>query len=139
VVTSLDDIEIIGLQVVCAVRCGHLGAFSCNECEDHEKEEKNCLGVDSDTPVKYLEGVGEFYACPIQFVPQSVYSFLERYDYYEKYPSGAPSFEAVNPRYLEALKVYESTMQKLSAPQEKPKKDLHKSNVSRMNALIVKK
>jgi len=84
VVTSLDDIEIIGLQVVCAIRCGHLGAFSCNECALELQEERNCTGGDSDTPVHYMDGVGEFYACPVQFVPQSVYSFLERYDYYEK-------------------------------------------------------
>ena len=128
--------EIIGLQVVCAMRCGHLGAFSCNECTESQQEERNCLAVESDDAVIYLDGVGEFYTCPIQCIPQSVYSFLERYDYYEKYPNSAPSFEDVNPRYLESLKVYESNMRQMTAPQEKPKKELHKSNISKMKSLM---
>lgn len=133
---QLHEMEIIGLQVVCAMRCGHLGAFSCNECTSELQEERNCNGLDNDTPVHYIDGVGEFYACPVQCIPESVYSFLSRYDYYEKYPNSAPSFEDVNPRYLEALKVYESTIKKMTAPQEKPKKELHKSNISKMKTLM---
>jgi hypothetical protein len=83
-----------------------------------------------------MDEIGEFYACPIQCIPQSVYSFLERYDYYEKYPNSAPSFEDVNPRYLEALKVYESNMKNMSAPKEVKKKDVHKSNISKMKSLM---
>ena len=132
----LHEMETIGLQVVCAMRCGQLGAFSCNECTAELQEERNCLGVDKDVAVYYMDGVGEFYACPVQCIPESVYSFLARYDYYEKYPNSAPSFEEVNPRYLEALKVYESNIRKMTAPQEKPQKELHKSNISRMRSLI---
>ena len=133
---NLHEMEIIGLQVVCAMRCGLLGAFSCNECSLELQEERNCNGLDSDKSVLYLDGIGEFYACPIKFIPESVYSFIEMYDYYEKYPNSAPSFDDVNPRYLQALKLYESTTREMSSPKEKPKKDVHKSNISKMRSLM---
>jgi hypothetical protein len=96
----------------------------------------NSIGV-SDESVKFIPEVGEFYNCPIHCIPESVYSFLRTYDVLEKYPASAPnSIEDFNPRYLEALREYESNMKKMTAPKEVKKKDVHKSNISKMKSLM---
>jgi hypothetical protein len=90
----------------------------------------------SEEGIKYVEGIGEFYNCPIHCIPDSVYSFLDTYDILEKYPNSSPPIGEFNPRYLESLKVYESNIKRMSAPQEKPQKELHKSNISKMKKLM---
>lgn len=104
---QLDELEILGLRIVCASRCGLLGALSCMSGAD----DAGSVGECSDCESVYIPELDiEFDSCPMAFISQSVYSFLNRYDTYEKYPNSIQQYEKMNPRYFEAVRKYESYM-----------------------------
>jgi len=135
----LTDIEEQGIKIAVLLRKKMLNGIQCSDCSDAQRESRNHNGdADHSVPVFYNIHVGEFYVCPIVMIPKSVYSFLDRYDYYEKYPSAAPSYEEVNPRFWDAVKVYENFMGKIEAEELKsptPKVD----NLAKLRNLIPKK
>lgn len=50
-------------------------------------------------------------SCPIRFIPGSVLSFLEHYDYAKSFPgTPMPAFDRLAPRFKEAMRYYESQM-----------------------------
>jgi len=110
---ELEEIEIIGIKVIGLMRAGRLDPFKCSECNVELKKSRNCYGCSGDREVHYEEGIGQFYSCPVNFIPNSVHTFLDRYDFCEKYPNSSLPYSEVNPRYWEAVKVYDSFMGEL--------------------------
>jgi hypothetical protein len=50
-----------------------------------------------------------YWSCPVNFIPQSVWYFLENKLYYSKHPSAPfPNREKVSPRYLKAENIFDS-------------------------------
>ena len=59
--------------------------------------------VDEDDNVRTI-----FWSCPIKFIPESVWSFLQCKSFYEKHPSSPfPSIDNVSPRYTKAEAIFE--------------------------------
>lgn len=135
----LDPLEEIGLKVIALVRDGQLSAFQCSLCDDSLMLDRSCesdSGLDKSVYSHPL--LGEFKSCPLKFISNSVYSFLDEYDYYEKYPSAAPKFGDVVPRFWESVKFYEnfrSSLDEDSKDIKKPKADTSE-NMSKMAALF---
>lgn len=144
---TLTEAEELGLKTLSLLRLQQLDAFKCDSCNEETREKRNCCGCEShDTPVYYNEHVGEFYSCPLNFIPDSIIEFADRYDYYEKYPSAAPEFEDVNPRYWASVKFYESFKYKVMNKDNKDKikgggagDTATDENLAKMRALFKKK
>jgi hypothetical protein len=98
---ALEDEFITGLQVLAMIHGGELD-ISCDNCNN------NCDEV-SEHPLVVTE-IGEFYSCPLKWLTPQVYNWYEEYSYLEIYPATAPSFNDVNIRYWEAVKVYKNTL-----------------------------
>ena len=106
----LTDTDELGVKILALVREGLLDSFKCSKCSDEMAKIRNCAGdADNDTPVYINPIVGEFYACPLTFISDAVMGFLDKYDYQEKYPSTADAYNDVNPRFWNAVKLYEQT------------------------------
>ncbi len=131
---GLDRIEEIGIKVVCLIRSGKLSSYKCSTCR--QQKERNCEGEEGDYDVFYHPLVGEFGVCPIKCIPDSVYSFLELYDYCEKYPSTAPTYDKVNPRYWEATKLYDSFMNELKEDKSETEDKEEDERMARMRKLM---
>jgi hypothetical protein len=71
---------------------------------------------------------------PMKYIPQNIVDFIDEYFYYEKYNSAAPSYEDVNPRYWEAVKLYDSYKNRITNVSNKPTADKPKG-VSAKDAL----
>jgi hypothetical protein len=61
-----------------------------------------------ETAATWLGPEDEFYNCPIQFVMQSSYEFLEKLDSYRSGVSTPPDFERHSAKFLIGVKVFES-------------------------------
>lgn len=134
---AITELEIIGLQLVALMRDGQLSSFKCETCTDEMQELRNCKLDDRDDPVYAHPLVGELFACPMRMVSNSVLGFIDRMDYLEKYPSSAPDYDDVNPRFWEAVKQYESIRNELrDTDNSKPSSD---ENLSKMASLFKKK
>jgi hypothetical protein len=47
--------------------------------------------------------------CPVRYVPNSIYDFMRSYKFHKDFPGAPmPSYDEINPRWLEAANVYES-------------------------------
>lgn len=134
----LTPIEELGIKIVVLLRKKQMDQFKCSDCGDEMRASRNHNGdADHSVPVFYHPLLdAELYVCPMMLIPKSVYSFLDQYDYYEKYPSSAPSYEEVNPRYWEAVKVYENFMNVVDT-EEIPKKSTS-DNLGKMRKLMKK-
>jgi len=134
----LTEIEELGIKIAVLLRKDMIG-FECSKCTDELKVIRNHNGdTDHSVPVFYHDLIGEFFVCPIVMIPKSVILFLDQYDYYEKYPSAAPSYEKVNPRFWEAVKYYENFMCTVMLANEKPAGKSN-DNLSKMKKLISKR
>ena len=136
--TGLTQYEELGLKIIVLIREKLLDGFECASCTSELQESRNCVGKeDHETPVYYHPEVGEFYACPLTFISPVISDFVDRYDYYEKYPSAVLSYEDVNPRFWEAVKFYESFKYKIEQSKDKVA-DSNKSedNLSKMRSLF---
>ncbi len=132
----LDDLEYIGLKIICLVRAGKLDKFKCSGCTTDMQKERNCDSIGEES-VHYEDSIGEFYSCPMNFIPQSVTQFLRQYDHYEKYPNSAPSYGERNPRYWEALMFYENFKANLEAGIKEPKES-EEDKMAKMKKLFNK-
>ena len=137
----LTSEEELGLKIIVLLRKKYLGDFKCSDCNEHMRAKRNHNGnADHSVPVlvsKELDAV--LYTCPIILIPSSIYSFLDQYDYYEKYPAAVPSYEDVNPRFWEAVKFYENYMSEIeSDSNSKSNKSSSEDNLSKMKNLIMK-
>lgn len=122
------------------LRNGKMDGYKCSGCTDEVKLSRNCSGdVSKDVPVFYNEILDvQSNVCPIRLIPRSVISFADKYDYYEKYPSSAPSYEEVNSRYWDSVKVYESfTCKILESHKDKAPKE--NENLSKLRALKLRR
>jgi hypothetical protein len=47
--------------------------------------------------------------CPLKFIPASIFSFLEIYDFYKQFPGSAfPGYDSISPRFLKAWRYLEN-------------------------------
>jgi len=135
----LTEIEELGIKIVVLLRKDMLNGIKCSDCGDEMRALRNHNGdADHSVPVFFHELLGQFYTCPVMMIPKSVYSFLDQYDYYEKYPSSAPSYEEVNPRFWDAVKCYENFSSTVESYKAKPAKS-SEDNLAKMRKLIPKK
>ena len=134
----LTDVEVIGIKVMALVRSGHMKMFRCSVCSDELKEERDCDNDNSESSVFYHEDIGEFYACPLKFISQSVIRFFKEYDTYAKFPNSAPnSYGEFNPRFLEAVFLYDGFIADIKAPKES-KPPIGDDNMAKMRKLLNK-
>lgn len=61
------------------------------------------------TMIDYENGIRiNYWSCPINFVPDSIWSFIRNRNFYELHPSSPfPKIQNVSPRYLQAESVLE--------------------------------
>ena len=110
--STLTEIEIEGIKGAYLSRVGSFGLLACNGCE--RREELNCdMSDESGDSVLFSQYTGEYNTCPLNYISPSVSDFLQRYEYLEKYPSAAPSYDEVSSRYVSAMQVYESIKNEL--------------------------
>jgi hypothetical protein len=136
----LTYIEELGIKLLVLLRNGKLEGYKCSGCTDEVKLSRNCSGdVSKDVPVFYNEILKvQSNVCPIRLIPRSVMTFADKYDYYEKYPSSAPSYEEVNSRYWDSVKLYESfTSEILNSKDKAPGSDDDK--LSKLRALKLRR
>jgi hypothetical protein len=83
---------------------------SCADC-DKEPAQREYWGCESadDGQVRWIEDLNEdeYYACPIRFIPQSVYEWYAEYSYYKQFPGAARPYERISNKFVEASNVYE--------------------------------
>ena len=116
---KLTNEERVGLTILVLLRYGHLDNFECEKCTDHLKKQRNCLGGDSSFSYSHPLLKNEILnACPKMFIPHNILSFVDQYDYYEKYPATAPKYEEVNHKFWEAVKYFDNKKYELSAMSE---------------------
>ena len=136
---SISELEEIGLQIIALIRAGEMESFQCSKCDSHLQAERNCKGdVDFPYPVYAHKEIGEFYVCPMLMIPKSVFDWLGEYDYYEKYPSSAPLYDDVNPRFWMATKFFEQFKYTLEQEKKKDDKPSSQDNMSKMASLFNK-
>ena len=136
----LTDIEELGLTILAMRRNGQLKQFNCSTCTEDLQKTRNCEGEDVEEPILPHPFLGNLYRCPIMMIPTSVISFIQRYDYYEKYPSKAPSYEEVNPRYWASVQFYENVKYEImESKEEENKQEQTENNMSTMAGLFAKK
>jgi len=104
---NLTETELLALKIIAIGRTGGLKSFACDKCTEEMQTKRNCEGIDSDTSVFFSTLTGELNACPLKFIPEVIYDFIDEYDFYEKYPSSAPNYMDINPRFWEAVKSFE--------------------------------
>ncbi len=135
---KLDEFEYLGLKLICLIRAGKMDRFKCSSCSKELQEERGCNSI-SDEPCFYHELIGgEFYSCPMKFIPSSVVSFLKTYDHLEKYPNTAPSYKSRNPRYWVALTFYEEFKSQLKSDNSSSEKEKEDENLLKMRNLLNK-
>lgn len=133
---ELTEEEKVGLRVLVLLREGELKAFDCSTCS--RQKERNCSGDDEHKEsVFYHPEVGSFFCCPMTVISASIMGFIDLYDYLEKYPSAAPKYSEVNPRYWAAVKFYEGFKYKLNN-EESSKKGDDKDRLAKMRNLLQK-
>lgn len=137
---KLTELEEIGLKLVCLAREGKLKSYRCSQCPPELQSSRNCDGLQEDASVFFHPLLGEFGSCPMKFVSNSIHSFLEQYDLYEKYPSSAPTYGKLNPRYWEAVKFYENFRAEIRQKKQpsKPTQEDTSNNMSKMRKLFGK-
>lgn len=101
-----DDLE-TGIAVLALIQMGELD-ISCNDCNEAKQRDLYCSGY-SDSPL-FITDIGEFYSCPCKWLTPQVYEWYDEFSYYEIYPSSAPSYNNMNIRYWEAVKIYKNTI-----------------------------
>jgi hypothetical protein len=132
---ELDELEKVGITLIAIARTEGLEAFDCSTCTLQDKRNCECDGAKTDG-VFYHELLGELTACPLRYISQAVVDFFDQYDYYEKYPSSAPSYYEQNPRFWQAVKHYESIKTKLTIKEKSSNKET--DNLSKMHSLFKK-
>lgn len=105
----LSEEEKSGIELLVMVRTGQMKMFDCATCMDELKAQRNCYGEDNDQPVIYIPQLNtQFFMCPIRTIPQSIYKWVDEYDYYTKFPSAYQvKFEDCNPKWWESVKLYD--------------------------------
>lgn len=88
--------------------------FSCERCKEAPYI-KEAIGCDKPTknPAKWWHD-DEFYNCPIRFIMQSTYEFLEKIDSYRSGLSTPPDYEKQSARFLLAIKVFDHYIYKFT-------------------------
>ena len=111
---SLSSAEQRGITLVALMRCGKLKSFHCSDCSEMMQEGRDCeMRNSNESPIWYSSDLGEFYSCPVRFIPNTVMSFLDEYDHRELYPSVAKSYGEENPRFWESVKFLKSELQRI--------------------------
>lgn len=119
---DLSDLEKQSLRVLALLRSGKLKNFDCTTCTEDLQELRNCDLNDSETVVYRNKHLGEICTCPLRLITEQALEFLDRYDYLEKYPSTAPTYEQVSPRFWAYVKFYDGVVAKLREEDMQPKK-----------------
>jgi hypothetical protein len=98
-----------GIIVLALIHVGEI-TFNCESCNTLMQKDLCCSG-EAPYPVM-IHDEYEFYSCPIKWLSDAVYSWYDEYSYYEIYPNSAPSYDNVNLRYWDCVKIYKSTLNK---------------------------
>lgn len=125
---NLSPEEKLGIKLIVLLRSGVIKGVECGTCK-----------LECKTRKFFHPDLGQFTGCPLLFIPNNIYAFLDEYDYYEKYPSSAPSYHKVNPKFWEAVKTYESYRNKIEKENNKAKPSSDtEENMSKMKSLFNK-
>jgi hypothetical protein len=122
---------ILGLKLLAQCHAGKL-VYNCADCDDRQKDMLACEKV-STTPVAMDEELGEFFTCPIKFIPKAVFDWYDEYSYYQVFQGVAPKYGEHNPAFWQATQIYRHSYDKLS---HQPTKQVDESkNKSTLNQL----
>lgn len=111
----LENEIILGLKLLANIHIGELD-WNCSNCDDGMKQQFGCY-EDLLIPIKHE--LGDFYTCPIKFIPRQVMEWYDEHCYYQTY-NIAPPYWKVSDRFWECTKVYTTEYNKLT--QEKYEK-----------------
>lgn len=65
----------------------------------------------------------KYWNCPINFIPDSIYSFMRLYDYSKSFPGAfMPAFNKVSPRFINAHTYFEMKYNEFLIEAQKDKK-----------------
>ncbi len=133
--TYLTAEEELSLNIMALIQYERV-PFSCIKCsmsDDNICEQYNCTGPSDPTPlnedseesVAYVSEIQtEFPSCPIHFIVNDHYNFLDKYSYIQEFPHTMPSWEEVDPRFWESYKIYKGLTNKYAnEPKKTPMSD----------------
>lgn len=105
----MNQYERISLNIL-AWRSGHPDSFpySCSTCSDEMKKEMNC---DMTCPKDVIEDPEEeiiLQSCPINYIINSHYDFLDKYWYVKEFPGTMPPYEQCDKKFWELFAYYRS-------------------------------
>jgi len=93
----------------------HSGAINVNSDRDIDYDKDN---LDLMIPLFIEEqekAIFEYYESPRKFIPDNVLEFIEEYEFYKTF-GGSLSFGECSSRFIEAKKIYESSLNHWSRP-----------------------
>lgn len=94
--------------------------YNCNDCskDPSRKEVWGCNGrclMSTPTMVDDSNGkIIKYWSCPVNFVPDSVWSFVKKRNFYQEHPSASfPSYNNCSPRWLKAESIFNKELNEL--------------------------
>ena len=95
------------LKTLALLRGGYFEEFNCDKCTEEMRESRNCHKDESrEDTVVYHPMVGELTMCPLRYIEGMPLIFIDKYDYYEKYPGAAPKYEECDYEFWQLVKKY---------------------------------
>ena len=94
-----------------AVKAGTLPA-SCIDCkQDPQQKEYWGCGKDGNIQWQDIHTGDIFHTCPIQFVKQDVYSYLEEVDYIKTFPTTARPYKKNTRKWIDGMYYYNNAFE----------------------------
>ena len=116
--------EKLGLQISALARLDSLKGLSCETCQ--RQNVMNCECVESDMVV-FSDSLFEIEltACPFHYIPQTVIDFVDEWNYLEKWPSTAKTYNEVSHKFWLASKYFMECIAKVEKRKssKQPKQD----------------
>lgn len=137
----MDDSGILlGIDILAKIHAGLLD-LNCVTCTEEQKYSLCCSG-NAEMPV-YLDDNGEFYTCPLKFIPLQVYEWIDEYNYYQMFTGTAPKYNDISNRFWDLAKIYKHKLNKYEDEKrnhgDKPKEEDTKSSLNKLRAGFKKK
>ena len=85
--------------------------------ESYIQKSRGC-NAPSEVGVKWFNDEDDFWNCPIKFISQGVYEFLEKYDAYKSQLATPPDYEKQAAKFWEGVKALESYLVKFHKQQK---------------------
>lgn len=123
----LTNEEKVGLQVLALSQFDQLDGAECAGC--NRQEAWNCAGEEREEVIAEYPIFGlSFTACPLTYVPETVWQFFEEYTYYELRPATAAGYGDAGSKAWAATKFLKNCFNTIEAEMIKMQQAKHKNH-----------